>query len=351
MKLDIKPFYVNKPEKLLDCPNIRIRGRHSVDNGMLAFDWSGSGFAFNFSGTGFILSLGEYEYYCPAYVRITIDGDITQRLAVVNGSEKLAIEGLADTRHRVEVIKVTEGESKLRFDTITFLGIGACWQNPPFNNPRRIEFIGDSITCGYGVLGSSDDLGYSTYHQDNTYSYAGLTAAKLNADARYIAISGKGIVCNCDGDRTDATGGEYFDRLTRTGKEVCNDGWIPEVVVINLGTNDCGGPAPEDEFAAAAKELVAKVRARYPESQIIWMYGLMSTLYSDTLRSVVRDIRKTDKKVHFICPDTIFGNPDENGANGHPNVRASVRASTMLVKKIRAVTGWTGRVQQEGADT
>lgn len=332
-------MYINQPIKLSECDMIRIRGRHTVQDGYLAFDWTNSGFAFNFTGTGFIISLGAYVADCPAYVRITVDGKQSQRFAVVNGSEKLIIEGLSAKRHRVEVLKVTEGEPKLKFDTLTLIGADAALRNPPLNSPRKIEFIGDSITCGYGVLGLLADSTYCTYQQDGTYSYAGVTAERFGADARYIAISGKGIVCNCNGDRSDIRTGEYYNLQSRTAG-ICEDGWIADVVVINIGTNDCGGPAPDDEFADAARDLVAKVRARYPEAHIIWVYGMMSQLYAEVLRKTIREIAKTDKKVHFMFVDTVFGNESETGANGHPNVRASLRVSTMLRKKIRSVTGW-----------
>jgi len=344
--MERKPFCLNAPIKPAESEMIRIRGRHTVEDGCLAFDWTNSGFAFAFNGIGFIISLGEYVCDEPAYVRITVDGLHTQRFAVVNGSEKLIVEGLPDKRHRVEVLKITEGNSKLKFDTISLLGSDASLRNPPFNSPRKIEFIGDSITCGYGVLGASTDPTFVTYQQDGTYSYAYLTAEKFGADARYIAISGKGIVCNCKGDREDVKGGEYYNRLTREGGE-CNDGWIADVVVINLGTNDSGGPAPDDEFAVAAKDLINKVRARYEKAHIIWMYGLMSNLYAETLRSTIRDISKTDDKVHFLFVDSISGNEAEIGANGHPNVRASIRASALLYKKIRALTLWRGKVNTD----
>ncbi len=332
-------IYINEPINLATCEQIRIRGRHTVENDYLAFDWTNSGFAFNFVGTGFIISLGAYSGDSPAYVRITIDGKDKRRYAVVNGSEKLIVEGLADKRHRIEVLKITEGEPKLKFSTLSLLGNGASLRNPPFNSSRRIEFIGDSITCGYGVLGLHTDPTYLTYQQDGTRGYAYMTSERFSADARFIAISGKGIVCNCNGDRTDIKAGEYFEMQSRTGG-ICNDGWMADVVVINIGTNDCGGPAPDDEFSLAAKELVAKVRARYPEAHIIWMYGMMSQLYRETLRSTIREINKNDKKVHFLFVDTVFGNLAETGANGHPNVRAGIRASNLLYKKIRSVTGW-----------
>lgn len=334
---------VNQPIKLAGNDKIRIRGRHTEQDGMLAFDWTNSGFAFNFVGTGFIISLGAYSNDCPAYVKITVDGNRSQRFAVTDGGEKLIIEGLADKRHRVSVLKITEGEPKLKFDTITLLGNGAELRNPPFNSPRRIEFIGDSITCGYGVLGLHTDPTYYTFQQDGTRSYAGITAERFGADARFIAISGKGIVCNCNGDRTDIKAGEYYNLQSRTGG-ICEDGWTADVVVINIGTNDCGGPAPDGEFADAARDLVSKVRTRYPEAHIIWMYGMMSQPYAEVLRTTIRDISKSDAKVHFMFVDTVFGNESETGANGHPNVRASVRASNLLYKKIRSLTGWRNKV-------
>ncbi len=333
----------NEPIKLAGNDSIRIKGRHTVVDGCLAFDWTNSGFSFAFNGTGFILSLGAYSADIPAYVKIVIDGNRRQRFAVVNGSEKLIIEGLTDKRHRVDVLKVTEGDAKLLFDDITLLGNGAAFRNPPFNSPRKIEFIGDSITAGYGVLGTANDPTYQTFQQDGTYSYAYLTAEKCGADARFICNSGKGIVCNCEGNREDVKAGQYYNYLTRQGG-ICEDDWKADVVVINIGTNDCGGPAPDDEFVAAAKDLVSKVRARYPEAKIIWMYGMMSQLYAETLRNTIRDISKEDENVHFLFVDTIFGNESETGANGHPNVRASMRASELLYKKIRSVTGWKGSV-------
>ncbi len=337
---------VNEPIKLAGNEMIRCRGRHTEVDGMLAFDWTNSGFTFAFAGTGFILSLGKYEADIPAYVKIIIDGKQRQRLAVVNGSEKLIIEGLSDKRHRVEVLKVTEGDAKLLFDTVQLFGNGASLRNPPFNSPRRIEFIGDSITCGYGVLGANTDPDYQTFQQDGTCTYAALTAEKLGADARYISNSGKGIVCNCNGDFEDVKAGQYYEYLTRTGG-VCNDGWTPEVVVINIGTNDGYLPAPEEQFVAAIHDLISKFRTRYPEAQIIWVYGMMSQYFAGTLRKTIREISKTDPKVHFLFVDTITDNEAENGANGHPNMRASVRVSKLLVKKIRSLTGWKNSVPVE----
>ena len=321
------------------CENemIKIRGRHSVENGMLAFDWTNSGIAFNFRGTGFILSLGGYFADAPAYVKVIVDGISRQRFAVSDGRERIIVEGLPDKRHRIEVLKVTEGASKLLFDRIALLGQNAAFQMPPYRGMRKLEFIGDSITAGYGVLGRSVDPGYSTYQQDGTYSYAYLTAETFGAEGRYICISGKGIVNNCNGDRNDVKAGEYFDRLAYSGG-VCADGWMPDSVIINIGTNDAGGPAPKEEFAGAARELIAKVRARYPGAVIIWLYGMMGDYYADVIKETIRTMGAADKKLHFLYVPAI--DDTERGANGHPNVRGQLRASKLLVKKLISALEW-----------
>ena len=333
---------------LVQNDKIKICGRHTEADGCLAFDWTNSGVSFVFNGRGFILTLGALEHtdteHQPAYIRVTVDGTKKQRFAVATGDEKIIIEGLPDKRHRVEILRLTEGIDPILFKDIALLGENAELRNPPLGVPRKIEFIGDSITCGYGVLGTTADPGFSTFQQDGAYSYAAQCAEMLSAEARYICVSGKGIVCNCLGDRSDVKGGEFYEYLTRKGG-VCKDGWTPDVVVINLGTNDSGMPAPHEEFASAAKDLINKVRARYENAHIIWLYGLMSRYYADTLRETLREVSAKDEKVHFLFVDTMFGNPTETGANGHPNVRANYRTAEKLFKKIRSVTGWRNAVK------
>ena len=319
---------------------IKTLGRHTEEGGKLLFDWSGSGIAFNFHGAGFILSLGEYKADTPAYIKITVDGGAyRQRFAVCDGREKIIVEGLPEKRHRAEIIKITEGAPKLAFEKLSLLGAGAALQLPPRGKRRKLEFIGDSLTAGYGVLGRRSDPSYATYQQDVTESYAGLTVRATGAEGRYICISGKGIVCNCEGNREDVKAGEYYERLTYGGG-ICEDGWTPDAVIINIGTNDCGGPAGKEEFAAAAENLIRGIRARYKNAQIIWMYGMMNDYYSETLSDLLRRLAAEDGKVHFLHVAGIT--EAETGANGHPNVCGQARAAALLTKKLASVLGWRG---------
>lgn len=333
--------------KIADSELIRVIGRHTVtEDGMLALDWCSSGFSFIFNGRGFNISFGAFNADAPAYIKVVIDGRDEQRFAVANGRERVIIENLYDKRHRVTVYKITESESPLLFDTLTLFGEKPSLRRLLGGKTRRLEFIGDSITCGYGVLGSESDSGYLTWQQDSTLSYASLTAKLLGAEPRLIAVSGKGLVCNCLGDRSDVKVTQFYEYLTRRGG-VCRDGWIPHAVVINAGTNDSGGPAGSEEFAEAANSLLDGIRARYPEAEIFWLYGMMNTHYTETLRETIQKRRETDPKLHYVITESITSRRGETGANGHPGIRASIRVAEELSAEIQRALGWKPAPRRE----
>jgi lysophospholipase L1-like esterase len=317
---------------------LRTYGRYTIKQECLAFDWSNSGFSFNFSGTGFILSLGSYSADQPAYVKVYLDGS-EQRFAISTGTEKIIYENLPDKRHRVTVLRVTEGAAPLLFKELVLFGKDQKFMSPPFDKPRRIEFIGDSVTSGYGVIADPSETTYQTYQQDSTMTYAYFTAKELEADAHYICISGKGIVCDCNGEKEEDIP-RFFEYASREKEPWDFSKWIPGVVVVNAGTNDVAGAIGDREFTEKSVEFLNSIRSKYPEAHIVWVYGMMNDKYVSAIKEAIKELNKTDKKVHFLYVESINQLPGETGANGHPNTRANMRVSKLLVKKIRSVTGW-----------
>ncbi len=342
-------LFENQEINLCGNDNIRILGRHTEKDGCLAFDWTNSGFAFNFNGNGFIINLGNSVIDTPAFVKIIIDKKDFRRYEVVSGSKRIIVEGLSNKRHSVEVLKVTESDNPLLIRSVALFGMNAQLLRKSPRKSRRLEFIGDSITAGYGVLGRSTDPDFDTYQQDGTASYAYLTAKLCDAEARFICNSGKGVVVNCEGDRNVVKATQYYKYQTRLGGE-CNDGWKPDTVVINLGTNDGFGGASPEEFTEGVRNLVALERERYPEANIIWVYGVMSLIYADALKTVMRQLNAEDKKVHFLVVEDINGNPNEIGANGHPNINAAARVAALVAKKLRSINGWRGADNKDNGD-
>ncbi len=64
---------------------------------------------------------------------------------------------------------------------------------PPQPRDRRLLFIGDSITAGYGVLCNDTAAPFAAETESAYHTYAAVAARALDADAHVIAFSGKGV--------------------------------------------------------------------------------------------------------------------------------------------------------------
>ena len=114
----------------------------------------------------------------------------------------------------------------------------------PAARARQIEFIGDSLTAGYGNLSDHPRLlGERRVNRttNTDLSFGALTAKALNADYQINAFSGRGMVRNYNGGEPGTSYRTYYDRalLHVDGDVWQNPGtWRPQLVVVGLGIND-----------------------------------------------------------------------------------------------------------------
>lgn len=316
-------------------------GRVACKDGYMRVVWCNSGMTFSFVGNRMLITLGEAEYDAPVYVRITVD-DTVYKFAVSTGKERLIIESLSDADHRVTIERTTEGLTPLLFKSIAFYGSKPSVRARRLPAIRRIEFIGDSLTCGYGVLADPTVSEFNTFEEDSTCAAAYLTGQMLKADTRTICLSGKGVVCNCNGDRTDRKAGDFFKWDDLDGTPHNFKSWRPHVLVINIGTNDAWGNAPEDEYIAAMRELALFARDVYPNAKIIWLCGMLgSQFYADALSKMIKELGGSKCGYYMLRFDGIENHPGEVGGGGHPNAKAHARFAKTLTAYLRTITGWT----------
>ena len=322
-----------------DSADYLALGKTYTKEKALVLPWNDSGFSFHFYGTGFVLHFGAYP--CPEvpYVRVWVDGRPSQRFAVTNGSEKILIDGLCEGAHTAKILRVTEGMDPIIVKNVAITGLEPKLLNKPAERPLRLAFIGDSITCGYGVVGASTTAGYLTDEQDSSRSYAYLTAELLDAEIQLSGASGKGIVANCNGDRADMTLRQAFAYKDRQGGEWDHSAWIPDLTVINAGTNDAWGGVSDEEFTETAQLLMQEVRAAFPGKPIIWCYGVMDQTKMGAVEAAVNAFNNTYGNAYYLPVDTMYGKPEEVGGGGHPNTVTSDRVSKILAAKIKEVLG------------
>ncbi len=321
-----------------DLSKIKVHGRCSNDSGRLSVAWSNSGFEFNFTGSGFVVSFGEFRDIDPAYLRVFVDGT-SARYALADGSEKICIDGLDEKEHNAKILRVTEGLTSITVKQVAVCGNSPALLTPPAPKALKIEFYGDSITCGYGVLGARTTPGFAIYEEDSTKAYAYMTAENLDADGRYMCKSGKGIAANCLGDRSDIKISDFWAWENTAGKLYDTSLWTPDICVLNCGTNDAWGGITDSEFIEKGVEFLGNIRKAYPNAKILWTFGMMDETKQKAAKQAVDIFSEKDKNVYFHPISSFYHFSEEMGGGGHPSILTSKRASALLTEKIKEIMG------------
>jgi lysophospholipase L1-like esterase len=315
--------------------------------GQPRFSWSGTGFAAAFSGTSLAAEMTNSG--SAPFFKTVIDGapQAAFKAATGSGTYMLA-SGLAAGTHTVELYRQTEGpqgESRLLSLTV---GDGAL-MDPPAGANRLIEFIGDSITCGYGNLGTSADLNnQDCFSLESAWdTYAGIAGRTLGAEVSIVAASGRGIIRNYDPTDTSARMPMLYARAVANAATPTWDFHVePQVVVINLGTNDIsnGKGDPAMPFRDAYVTFLQTIRAYYPHTFIICtvaplLNGSDLTEIQGHIRSAVQTVNTAgDTKVEAF--DLPAQTSDKFACQYHPNVAENQLMADMLVPEIKAKVGW-----------
>ena len=213
--------------------------------------------------------------------------------------------------------------------------------------PLTIEFIGDSITCGYGVESKSGSEPFMTSTENFSKSYAYLAAKSLGADYTTCCYSGYGIVSGYTGDGNKNANELLPDcyELASKFEDYDNDWSFPEqcdVVVINLGTNDFNYVSQDlevrgSEFVDSYKTFLKNVREKRPNAAIICTVGTMGgdDVYT-LIEQAVAELNDDKITSYFSQPQSMR---DGMGANGHPSKRTQQNSADILADKIRKVLG------------
>ncbi|MBQ8759045.1 MAG: hypothetical protein IJZ20_05055, partial [Clostridia bacterium] len=250
-----------------DTSLFKIHGRTVTDENGLFISWSNSGIETKFKGERLEVYFGEYGAEQPVYVKAFFDGK-AQRFCLAGKSPKVLLDFDKDGAHTVKLLRISEGDG-LIFKGFRVYGKAPEILTPPADKKLKIEFMGDSITAGFGVLAPRSQNLYTTYEQDSTKAYAYMTAELLDADIRTEAISGQGVYRKCAKD----VGHQFksiFDMSVRVRHGYDHSSWIPDVFVLNCGTNDVPGGTTNEIMYEEGSFLLDKVRKAYPNAEIIW---------------------------------------------------------------------------------
>ncbi len=286
-----------------------------------------------FSGTSLVARLADPQGQNQFSVIVDGAPPVLLRMNPVQREYTVA-SGLAPGEHDIAIIRRTETWfGATRFGGfITEPGAALVETKEPY--ARTIEIVGDSISCGYGVHGTSASCSFSPETEDSTVAYGALTAATFGAAHVDLCWSGRGLLRNNDGSTTD-TMPELYDRDWDEPR------YAADVVVVNLGTNDYfAGSDPGAPFETAYVAFVKRLRAVHPNAFVICGIGSMLTgaeaaAAREHVQSVVRSINKGgDAKVAFV--DWAPQDPaDGVGCGNHPNEKTQKKMADVLTARVK----------------
>ena len=268
---------------------------------------------------------------------------------------------LPEGRHLVRLMYVIEGYEFFPEFWGFVLDEGRQLVEAPLLPSRKIEFIGNSITCGYGNEGLKKEEHFDYATENHYYSYASITARNLQAQHWVVARSGIGAYRNYDGPKTgnpesnmpvqyEYTGYAWKPEL-RKEPTFLQEKWDfnryqPDVVCINLGTNDLSTPNYDLSLLKQGyQKLLKMVRQHNPKAKIVFLTGSM--LYNQELQlakqlldEVTAEAQKAgDKEVYRFDMNHIDGEAFL-GNDWHPNVYQDEKMAGELTPYLRKLMNW-----------
>ena len=263
--------------------------------------------------------------------RKILDARLTARDAAVT-----VFEGEEKRDADIRLIKLNEGNSLFALREIVTDGT----VEPLAAKPLKMEFIGDSITCGYGVEGKSEAESFTTATENAAKAYAFLTAEALDADAVLTCYSGHGIISGYTDNPAVINGADlvppYYEKEGRNGwrlptgklaQETNRDfsTFQPDYIVMNLGTNDLSWCQTDrqrgKDFAKLYTAFLKTVRKDNPKARILCTLGVMGTGLNPMMQQAAEEYcsETGDRQIRVLLLEEQNAARDGYGSDYHPN--------------------------------
>lgn len=357
--------------------NLIWYGRYTDINGIRYFNYSASGFEFCFEGKKascfiesdslswndsnkcvlgvFVKRLSKDETYRRESFWDNFDDNLYKKIVLKNYlNECVLFESEKEEKIVIKVLRLSEvAFAYSGFKNLVLDGrqIFPSVSNADCKN-LKIEFIGDSITCGYGVEGVFEKDLFSTVLERPDLAFAFLTAKKLKAEFNLISFSGIGIISNYVQEDVNMPENSllmpslwlYTDKVLSKRLSLNPELWdekrfSPDVIVVNLGTNDASFVRDIDErksqFTSSYRYFLENIHARSPFAKIVCCLGVMGqTLFEDVEKAVFlfkKDFPSADVD---LLEFPVQLEEDGIATDWHPSAKTHEKMSGLLIRKL-----------------
>ena len=316
---------------------VHVGGKVAYDATGYSYQWPGIYFESRFHGTQATVGFDDPN----ANYNLILDGKL---LAIVMkpGKQPVPVIAPTDGDHTLRI----EKRSETQYATGHFLGFFVSDKAAALPAPsyaREIEFIGDSLTVGYGNTSQYTQCSPEEIFQttDAQQGFGPTIAKHYKADYQINAFSGLGMVRNYGGFEHP----KYhmpmlypraiYDDATPTPRK----DWAPQVIVVGIGGNDFSTPVGATEpwkdeaglladYEATYVTFIKGVRLDNPDAFLILTSPEERGDYTIGTTAVFEALKAAGETriARLSIPAT-----DSDGCNGHPNTRDDAKIANMFI--------------------
>ncbi len=316
---------------------LKVLGRSKEYGTSISGDWSACGIEFaahckgDVAVTVTVIKIPEDNYEAGSYFTAYVDGirDETRYLATEGTHDVVIARDLPEGDHHFRIARQAHNtHCNLNYDAVTIDGeLNA----RPADRDFYIEFLGDSITCAWGVYTDGDLEAYPA--SDGTSSYAFLTADALGADYSMVCRGSWGFMAKVPGCNIPDVYSYICYSRNREDLYDFEAARKPDLIVINLGTNDTEWQKDDDKkvaFKAKVEAFLDDLRGKNGNMPILYVYNMMNRSCVDMVQEIFE--KRGGEEAGFHTLELPRG--DKNGGV-HPTIPNQKAASLILTEYIR----------------
>ena len=343
LALVARPSHAARPKTRFfaaDDPRIQYTGRVDFSNAKKPRFWApGVYLTLRFRGTGCAVQLTNEGRYGNNYVEVVLDGQ-PSRLKLTGRDTLLTVaHDLPDTEHLLVLCKDTEANQGY----LEMGGLRCARLLPPPPRPtRRLECVGNSITCGMGADQSAVACGQGQwYDQHNAYmAYGPRTARALGAAWQLSSESGIGLIHSCC-DKKNLMPQEFGSTDLQVGGQPWDFArYQPDVVTVCLGQND--GVQDSVAFCGTYVQFLHTLRAAYPRARLVCLTSPMADaqLTAVLQRYLTGVVAATRAAGDANVDKYFFSHSFNGGCSSHPSLAEHELIAAELTAYLKQAMGW-----------
>lgn len=327
---------------------VKIHGRYVLDKNVIKSSHSASGIEVRFKGTELTVGLNNSA---EAYVHVFVDGDETlsfdyqddARILLPKGEQKLKVaENLSDGIHTVKVVKANEG---------TYNTIG--WESlytdgeimaPPIAKARKIQIVGDSITCGSASLNFPENANGSASgakYEDALQSYASYVGRAFDADVEFFSKSGLAMFNVIRNQEVPMY--EKVDPFAGYNTLWDHTNFEPDLIIQFNWINEYIGKVQRDgvsisEIERIYIEMLKMFRKDHPNAKLMLVSESDQTEFINMLKSAIKKFGRTNNATGITVmtyDPSVLVNP------GHPHPEGHYNIAQAFIPQIEKFMGWS----------